>query len=252
MRKYYQFEYKAAKYRIHCNPSSPIINEIRKQRNLIEEYIRIYPEFQHALTPIPFQNSAPEIVKDMVYAAEQTGVGPMAAVAGAIAEYGAKAGMMTEAKKKEVIVENGGDIFCSSSAPVIVGLFLGSTNKLGKHIALKISPERTPLALCSSSSTMGHSLSFGNCDCATIAAKTGAIADAAATAACNKVKTINDVQPVLEWVSSIPGVTGALIIIQNTIGIVGDFPELIPHVDASYKLKITRDSSWDSFIATVI
>ena len=98
---------------------------------------------------------------------------------------------------------------------------------------------------------MGHSLSFGACDCATIAAASGAIADAAATASCNKVKTKEDIKPVLDWLSSVPKVYGALIVKGDAIGICGDFPEIIPHSESTYINKITHDESWASFIRTI-
>jgi ApbE superfamily uncharacterized protein (UPF0280 family) len=99
-----------------------------------------------------------------------------------------------------------------------------------------------PLAICSSSSFMGHSLSFGECDLATVVAPDGALADAAATLACNLVRRHQDVSGVLERVSGLPGVQGILIIKTDRVGMAGELPELIRHSDPAFSGKITRDA----------
>ena len=68
----------------------------------IESYIALYPGFATALTPWHSPIPAPTIIADMIKAGEITGVGPMAAVAGAIAQYVGK-GLL--AHSDEVIVE---------------------------------------------------------------------------------------------------------------------------------------------------
>ncbi|MCA1989441.1 MAG: hypothetical protein LDL07_09915, partial [Desulfarculus sp.] len=69
-----------------------------------------------------------------------------------------------------------------------------------------------PLAVCTSSGTVGHSLSLGRADAATILAKDAALADAAATALGNRVRTAADLATALDWAQGVPGVLGALVI----------------------------------------
>ena len=59
----------------------------QKHRASIEQYIMRHPEFLTALSPLPVDDHAPEIVKEMLLAAQTVSLGPMAAVAGAVAEW---------------------------------------------------------------------------------------------------------------------------------------------------------------------
>ena len=162
------FSWKGATYRI-CSPAFDlIIKEIKKQRNLLEAYIRKHPVFQTALHPIALLPFAPSIAQQMADAADKTGVGPMAGVAGAIAHTGVLAAR--RAGTEEAVVENGGDIFLSSDREIVVGLYSGR-GKLMDALAFFVKPKHMPLAICSSSSRMGHSESFGACDLATVTAK---------------------------------------------------------------------------------
>jgi ApbE superfamily uncharacterized protein (UPF0280 family) len=136
-------------------------------------------------------------------------------------------------------VENGGDIFLASFEEAVVGLFAGA-GSLRDALAFVVKPAEMPLSICSSSSTMGHSLSFGNCDLATVVAGSGALADAAATFACNSVKEAGDMEPALDAVMRIHGVRGALIVKGEKIGLAGDLPRLVKNNDRSLRRKITR------------
>jgi ApbE superfamily uncharacterized protein (UPF0280 family) len=198
-----------------------------------------HPEFVSSLRPLQLLASAPEAARRMQAAAAATGVGPMAAVAGTMAQLAAEAARAVGAE--EAIVENGGDIFLWSDRDVTVALYAGD-NPLSGKLAFKVHPERLPLAICSSSSLMGHSLSFGECDLATVVSPDGSLADAAATLACNLVKSPKDVPGVLERVSALPGIQGVLIIKADKVGVAGGLPELIRHDDAAFSAKITRDA----------
>src|SRR4030042_1905049 len=81
---------------------------VSKYRRQLEKYIEKNPEFQTSLEPVNVPESAPAIVKDMAAAGAKAGVGPMAAVAGAIAEY---VGKELLEFSPEIIVENGGGVF---------------------------------------------------------------------------------------------------------------------------------------------
>ncbi len=128
---------------------------ILKHRGYIEAYIDRYPEFAVTLMPWRIIGPAPVIVKEMAQAGEKAQVGPMAAVAGAIAEH---VGIDLLRFSQEVIVENGGDIFLKIDTPVTVGVFAGKS-PLSLHIGLNIEPSGKPVSVCTSSGTIGHSLS---------------------------------------------------------------------------------------------
>lgn len=138
----------------------------------------------------------------------------MAAVAGAIAQA---VGQALVPLSPEVIVENGGDIFLSLAAPVTVALLAGDS-PLSLKVGLHLEADQTPLGVCTSSGTMGHSLSFGRADAACVVAADAALADAAATALGNRVKTAADIGPALEWLARVSGVRGGVVIIGDTLG----------------------------------
>ena len=160
----------------------------------------------------------------MARAAARVGVGPMAAVAGAMAQCAAEAGLAAGAD--EAIVDNGGDIYLRTIKPVVVGLYAGSA-ALGDKLAFSLQPDETPIAICSSSSKMGHSLSLGRCDLATVVAKDAALADAAATQAANLVETAADINAALNRIAAIEGVAGVLIVNDDQVGLAGSLPSLV-------------------------
>ena len=237
MRNYQKYSYKQANFRICSTRIDLIIRGIKKQRNLLEAYIKRHPEFASALSPLDLLPGAPYIAKRMHSASVLTGVGPMAAVAGAAAQRAAEAALA--ARAVEAIVENGGDIFLCSRKTIVVGLYAGN-NDLSDKLAFEVQPGEMPLAVCSSSSRMGHSLSFGNCDLATVVSADGALADAAATLACNLVHKPEDIPETLDRVSSIRGILGLVIVKGEKIGLAGDLPRLIRNKDIVFQDRISR------------
>jgi ApbE superfamily uncharacterized protein (UPF0280 family) len=183
----------------------------------IEEYIRIHPEFRTSLVPVYLDAFAPAIVKDMLNASAKAGVGPMASVAGAIAEH---VGKELTRKSANVMVENGGDIYLNVDENVLIGIFAGDSPLTGR-IALSIDANETPVGICTSSGTVGHSLSFGIADAVCIKSKSSALADAVATSVGNLIRKKSDVKRGLERAMTIPGVLGALIIVDDTLGVQG-------------------------------
>jgi ApbE superfamily uncharacterized protein (UPF0280 family) len=154
----------------------------------------------------------------MAKAAEKANVGPMAAVAGAFAEF---VGLDLLKYSPEVIVENGGDIFLKSTKSRLVGVYAGEDSPLTGRVALKIEPLDTPLGVCTSSGTVGHSLSFGKADAVVVLSHSTALADAAATAIGNIVKAETDVQKALDFARSVKGLVGAAVIINDKMGVWG-------------------------------
>jgi hypothetical protein len=197
--------------------SDPAFSSALGYRAQIEEYIWIHPKFKTSLVPIQEDNLAPGIVREMLRASKMVGVGPMASVAGAIAEY---VGKDLLKQSLNVIVENGGDIYLNVKDDVSIGIFAGDSPLSGK-IALKIAANETPLGICTSSGTVGHSLSFGIADAVCIKSHSAALADAAATSVGNIIKNKSDVKRGLHRAMAIKGVLGVLIVTGNTLAIQG-------------------------------
>jgi ApbE superfamily uncharacterized protein (UPF0280 family) len=223
-RVYRTFVHKEARLHICCDAFDAVTREIVRQRVILEEYIRRHPHFQHSLEPVEVFADAPEVARRMARAADTVGVGPMAAVAGAMAQLAVEAALQVGAE--EVIVDNGGDIYLRTIEPVIIGLYPGKSEQIGR-LAFSLQASDTPLSICSSSGKMGHSLSLGFCDLATVVAKDAALADAAATLAGNLVKTVGDVEQALNHIVSIEGVSGVLIVKDGHAGLAGKLPPLV-------------------------
>jgi len=191
---------------------------VLKYRRQIEAYIEMNPEFQRSLIPLKEDPYAPEIVQEMIRTSRLAQVGPMASVAGAIAESVSKDLLKLS---EEVIVENGGDIYLATSRERTIGIFAGNS-PLSLKIGIVVGPEDSPLGVCTSSGTVGHSLSFGKADAVCILSNSAALADAAATAVGNIVKEKNDIELGLERGKEIEGVLGMLIIVGDKMGVWGN------------------------------
>ncbi len=188
------------------------------RREAIQDYIRKHPEFATTLKPHSIKDSAPEIIQEMAGACSSAGVGPMAAVAGAIAEY---VGRDLLKFSSEVIVENGGDIFMKTNRLRTVGIFAGKSSYSAK-LALEIVPSKNSWGICTSSGTVGPSLSFGQADAAVVVCNSAILADAWATRLGNIVKSADDVEKTLSFVKDIPEIKGVVIIIGEKIGVWGE------------------------------
>jgi ApbE superfamily uncharacterized protein (UPF0280 family) len=185
-----------------------------QERRQLEAYIAGHPGFLTSLAPWPPDPFGPPVVREMIEAAAVAGVGPMAAVAGALA---ARVGRQLALLSPEVIVENGGDIFLAITQPATVALLAGKS-ALSHRVGLKLDPSLSPLGVCTSSATVGHSLSFGRADAACVLAPSPALADAAATALGNRVQGPDTIVPALEWIASLPEILGAVLIVGQKLG----------------------------------
>ncbi|OGS20483.1 MAG: thiamine biosynthesis protein ApbE [Elusimicrobia bacterium RIFOXYA2_FULL_39_19] len=204
--------------RAEKNLQKKALASILKHREAIEKYIARHPEFLKALAPVTLERDAPLIVKDMIEYTRTANVGPMASVAGVIAEY---VGNDLLEYSSEIIVENGGDIFIKTNKPRLVGVYAGNS-VFTKKIALEILPEKTPLGICTSSGTVGPSLSFGKADAVIITAKSAILADAAATSIGNIIKEETDIAKALDMAQTIKGLKGIIIIKNDKMGLWGD------------------------------
>lgn len=194
------------------------LESIRKYRNMIEKYIGLHHDFLTSLKPVAASEDAPLIIKSMCEAAALAGVGPMAAVAGALSEMVGKDLLKLSG---EIIIENGGDIYIKTKSVRKTGIYAGNS-PLSEKLAIEVRPEDTPLGICSSSGAVGHSLSFGKADAAVVVAKNAFIADAAATAVGNLVKSASDMERAAQHGSSIPGVAGVVIIAGSAMAAWGN------------------------------
>jgi ApbE superfamily uncharacterized protein (UPF0280 family) len=183
----------------------------------------IAQDLHYALTLMPYnaQKYAPQIAKQMSEISHKVGVGPMAAVAGAFAEH-----IACELKNRfsiqEIIVENGGDIYADIKNDINISIFAGES-PLSEKIGLHIEAEESPLGICTSSGTVGPSLSFGKADAVMIVCKDVLLADAYATAFANRIQTTDDINPVLELISSKKDILSALLVKDDKMGIIGKF-----------------------------
>ena len=223
-RRYHYFVWKDAVYRICSSHVETIKSAIVAQRGILEDYIRERPDFRESLRPLPVPSDAPAIVMRMSCAAQITGVGPMAAVAGALGQIAVEKALAEGAR--EAIIDNGGDVYAAAPDSVLVGLLTGRPSVSGK-LALRLPREDLPMAVCSSSSRMGHSLSLGDCDLVTVVSRDAALADAAATMACTRVTSEGVIEQVLEDTVALEGIRGVLIFRNDRIGMAGDLPPLI-------------------------
>ncbi len=194
--------------------------ELRKE---IEDHIKTRDLFLTSLEPLSNPENSPPLVSMMYKASQAAGTGPMAAVAGAIAEC---IGRELLEYSPEIIIENGGDVWMNLNTPVTIGIYNDNIH-FRERLALKIRGDQTPCAVCTSSSKTGHSLSFGNADSVTIIAGDGAVADAAATETCNRVKSESDITDALNFALSVPSVRGCLIVYRDRLAAIGDV-ELTP------------------------
>ncbi len=223
-RIYKTIVHKEAVFRICCESLEAVTAEIVRQRKILEDYITRHPEFRTAFEPVVLLADAPPSAQQMAHAADRVGAGPMAAVAGTMAQLAAQAGL--KAGAGEVIVENGGDIYLQTKSAVTIGLYPGA-GELAGRLAFSLEAKDTPISICSSSGKMGHSTSLGQCDLATVVSKDAALADAAATQAANLVQTMDDVEPALNRIAAIDGVDGVLIVKAEHIGMAGKPPPLV-------------------------
>lgn len=204
--------------RARTNLKRKTLKLVLKYREMLESYIDRYPLFLTTLAPLTPTQDAPQIVKSMCAATEAVGVGPMASVAGAVAQF---VGEELLAFTPEVIIENGGDIYLKTLDRRLVGIYAGKSPLTGK-LGLELEPEETPLGVCTSSGTVGHSLSLGKADAAVVLAESAVLADAAATAIGNLIIEPGDIPKGIEFAKRVSGLKGVVLILGETVGAWGD------------------------------
>ncbi len=197
---------------------------VRELRTELEAFVAVFPRFAESHVPIDGGPGAPAIVRAMADAAQVAGVGPMAAVAGALAEAVARG---LEPLSAEVVVENGGDLYLMGRCERTVLLYAGDS-PLSGQVALALGADALPVAVCTSSGRVGPSVSYGSAHAVTVLATSGALADAAASAVGNLVHGPDDIERALARAREIPGVLGAVVIAEDQIGATGGIVRLVP------------------------
>ena len=195
---------------------------VLQYRAQLESYIVKNPDFSASLDPLSIDKVVPPLIRDMLNAGMQAGVGPMAAVAGTVAEYVGKG--LLALGIDEVMVENGGDIFLQRNRDCSVAIFAGES-PLSYKVGVKIPSSQMPIGICTSSGTVGHSLSMGDADSVTVLSSSTPLADAAATRLGNEVGRAvdgNGIQNALDAAREIDGVIGVVVICGERMGAMGD------------------------------
>lgn len=201
--------------------------EILKSRLIIENYIAQNPFFEVTLEAYDIDKNAPPLVLKMIEAGNTFDIGPMSAVAGTIA--GAAVEKMKKCGASFALVDNGGDmaIFNQTDKPTVVGIYAGSGSV--QNLGFSVDPSDEIIGICTSSGTVGPSISFGKADAAIIFSKNLPLADSAATALGNALKEqgAENIENALSVVSNVDGIDGAILIQGENIGFVGKVPQLV-------------------------
>ncbi len=177
------------------------------------------PRLLSSLVPLMPVSVLSPFLASMFEAAKRAGVGPMASVAGAIAQVvGQK--LKQQFSLQEIVVENGGDLYIDVLQPLSVKLIAPTSTFSGK-VSILVDPALGPMGVCTSSARFGHSLSFGKADAVLVATQDAALADAYATAYCNQVQKQEDVQRICELLSAKPEVFSALVALDATLAVGG-------------------------------
>ena len=190
-------------------------------RRTMDAYLLMDPGYKAALVPYEAGLEAPTILKDMSRVSHRTGIGPMSAVAGAVALRVADF-IKSKFNVKEVIVENGGDIYADANSDMDISVFAGQS-PLSERVGLHIPAAAFPCGICTSSGTVGPSLSLGRADAVMIVCQDVLLADSYATAMANRIRTVNDLQPVIDQIRNIPAILGAIAIKDDRLALCGQY-----------------------------
>ncbi len=197
------------------------VEKIEVLRKKLDDFIYSEPEFAQSMGPYAPANNVPAEITEMAAAAAKAGIGPMASVAGLFAREVGRT-LLQNFSLKELVIENGGDIFAVINEEMVLSVFAGDSPLSGK-IGLVIPPETGQIGFCTSSGTVGPSLSFGKADAVAVVCRDVLLADAFATALCNRVKTPDDIEKVLEISKVYPEILSVVIICKDKIGVQGEF-----------------------------
>ena len=202
---------------------------LKKHRKDLEKYCELHPQFRYSLKPLEAIN-APISAKLMALAGKKAGVGPMAAVAGVLADLAVDA--MLKDGAQVAVLENGGEVSMASNRPINVAVAAGEA-ELSRKIGFRV--KDFPVGIATSSGRHSHALSFGDSDAVTVFAENAGLADAAATMIGNQVKSGDtiSIENALHQGSRIHGVKGLLVLIDGNLGTYGKLPQLLNLKDST-------------------
>jgi len=221
------FQFKETNCTIIADDESAIntaVSSIKHHRKQLEEYIQAHPKFLYSLQPVSV-DKGPRIVRLMAEASDKANVGPMAAVAGVLADLAVED--MVLVGSEVAVVENGGEVSAVSNQPIDIALSAGDS-PLSRQIGFRL--KEFPVGVATSSGLYSHALSFGEAEAVTIFAVNAGLADAAATAVANLIKGDDwsgAVERGIKEALRIEGVTGIFIIYRGIVGKAGQVPQLI-------------------------
>lgn len=192
---------------------------LKDRRLVLEAYLEENPDFHHTLKPLPAKVGAPGFIEELGQLSFKAGTGPMAGVAGAFSKL--TGDFLLKEGIKEIIVENGGDIFCSGLDLVKTGIYAGQS-PFSQKIQLIVKADKKEYGLASSSGSFGHSISFGKADLVTIISPNVILADFYATSFCNLIQKKEDLEVVIEEIKKIEEISGALLIMDDKLAAFGN------------------------------
>ena len=188
-------------------------------RNDLEAYIRRDPTFLTSRVAHSPLHNAPWIVMRMAEVSSYYNIGPMAAVAGSVADC---VGQQLMKSQTDVIIENGGDIFVDTRKPIVFTLYAGEKSPFSGKLKFKPTLSDSSFGVCTSSGTVGHSYSQGRADAVCVVSQTASQADAAATAMGNRVKSKKDIDQVIQGASDNHNILGIIVALEDRLGIWGE------------------------------
>jgi uncharacterized protein len=221
----HHFEYKDTIVTLICDPVffSEGERSLRRSRDVLEAYLVTDPEYRETHGPYSPRAGADVLIGRMAEAARRTGVGPMAAVAGAFAET--CLADLRAAGAEEAVVDNGGDIAFLIRRPIRVGIYAGASPL--RDLAFDVEPRPDVFGICTSSGTVGPSFSYGRADAAVVVSADTTLADAAATALGNRVQTPGDLEHCFDFMEALEEIDGALVILGDRMAMWGSLPPLV-------------------------
>ncbi|MEM2088876.1 MAG: hypothetical protein QXF52_09460 [Thermoproteota archaeon] len=184
------------------------LSKFVEEREVTQTYVDKHPEFVYSLEPLEQEeNNVPPAIAASIESSRRAGVGPMAALPGALADITLEA--MLNADARIAIVENGGEIAMKMNREAIIGVYTGKELSLG----LILDCSQGTVGVSTSSSSVSHALSLGDADAAVTVAENAALADAVSTRVANIVESEyrDSFEKAVKLALSIRGVKGCVI-----------------------------------------
>jgi len=199
------------------------LEAMKDARRQVQREISANQYFLTSLEPVDCSPTAGPVPRGMCDAARLAGVGPMAAVAGAIAHAALDA--MIRQGCEHGWVDNGGDVALVLREPITLEVF--SEPLAEETVALELEPAGRVMSVCSSSGRLGSSISLGDSDVALAIAESGCLADALATAVGNRVRDRDSLRTCFRPFEEIEGFIAGLAMIDGATAMCGDMPRVV-------------------------